>query len=183
MEPEPEDPARCLTEEGQWTEPWEGSEDGEPCDKCGGGGSTSCTCWWTSYTCWSCRLTGARPDCPACAGRVTWEERCPVCRGTGEIDGRPRHGVSVFPTAEGLYHYMLDKGTDVDDSVVVEVEGERSDEVDFDADQGALLVIPTEVVRTESADAGLAERVRDLSAAGELRGTPSPSRGRATRSP
>ena len=157
IEPGSNDPARCLTEEAQWTEPWGGSNDGEPCDKCEGSGSTG-------YECWSCLLTGARPDCPVCAGQVRWEDRCPVCRGSGEIDGKPRRGVSVFPTAEALYHYLLSKGAELEDSVVVELEAEAADDVDFDADQGALLVIPTALISTSPADPSAADRVRQLSA-------------------
>ena len=53
IDPSSEDPVRLLSGDGQWTEPWGGSEDGQPCDKCEGQGQTD-------YTCWSCVLTGAR---------------------------------------------------------------------------------------------------------------------------
>src|SRR5947209_9072386 len=102
-----EDPAGLLTEDGQWTEPWGDSEDGSRCDKCGGEGETG-------HECWSCLLAGARSDCPVCTGTVRWQATCPVCRGTGHTDGAPRHGVSVFPRLEGLYHYMAVKRTDLE---------------------------------------------------------------------
>ncbi len=93
---------------------------------------------------------------------VRWEDACPVCRGSGVIDGDPRHGVSVFPTVEGLYHYMLAKDADLD-CVILELEGERSDDVDFDADQGAQLVIPTFILSCAPVDRGLLERVAERS--------------------
>ena len=88
-----------------------------------------------------------------------------MCRGTARIDGKPRHGVSVFPTVEGLYHYMLAKGADIERCTIVELEAGRADDVDFDADQGAMLVIPTKIVRCAPADGDAVERVRGLSEA------------------
>ena len=151
MDPASQDPSRHLTEDGRWTEPWGGSDDGRPCDKCRGRSQTG-------YTCWSCVLTGARSNCPVCQGKVRWPDRCPVCRGTGEVDGRPRHGVSVFPAVEGLYHYILRKDTDVEDSVVVELEAEPADDVDFDADQGAMLMVPRAILARDPADPEIAGR-------------------------
>jgi|GEM_PF-4621198 len=152
MNPTSEDPSRLLTDEGQWTEPWGGSEDGSPCDKCDGSGETE-------HECWSCLLAGRREDCPVCAGAVRWRARCPVCRGSGRVDGDPRRGVSVFPALEGLYHYMIVNDADLDDCVVVELEADPAADVDFDADQGAMLVIPTAVVGCAGVDRSLAERV------------------------
>jgi hypothetical protein len=152
MNPASADPVGLLSEAGQWTEPWGGSDDGADCDKCQGERRTT-------YECWSCLLTGAKPDCPVCAGRISWEDECPVCRGSGRIDGSPRHGVSVFPTLPGLYHYMLTSEADLDGCVVVELEGRPSGDVDFDADQGAMLVIPTAVLACHEVDRRLAEEV------------------------
>ncbi len=73
---------------------------------------------------------------------MRFEETCPVCRGSGRVDAEPRRGVSVFPTAEGLYHYLVAKHADLVGNLV-ELEAERAEDVDFDADQGAILVIPT----------------------------------------
>lgn len=134
-----EDPSALLAEENQWTEPWGSSDDGAPCDKCGGAGRTA-------HECWSCELGGASDSCPVCHGGVHWEAECPVCRGSGRVDGKPRCGVSVFPRVEGLYHYMEAKEADLDDCVIVELEGDPSGDVDFDADLGAKLVIPTAIV-------------------------------------
>src|SRR5437588_5323906 len=138
MNPSSDDPSQLLTEAGQWTEPWGSSDDGAPCDKCRGAGQTR-------HECWSCRLAGARDSCPVCSGRVRWQAECPVCRGSGRVDGESRHGVSVFPTLEGLYHYMIVTEADFDDCVILELDAEPADDVDFDADQGAMLVIPNAI--------------------------------------
>lgn len=153
MNPSAEDPARLLSDEGQWTEPWGSSADGASCDRCDGAGRVS-------HECWSCRLTGARGSCPVCSGRVRWEATCPVCRGSGRVDGKPRHGVSVFPTVEGLYHYMLVKDADLAECVIVELEAEPAEDVDFDGDQGAMLVIPTEVLGCAGVDRRLATEIQ-----------------------
>ena len=91
---------------------------------------------------------------------VRWDAVCPVCRGSEEIDGDPRHGVSVFPTLEGLYHYMITHDADLEQCVVVELDAEPAPEVDFDADQGALLAIPTAIRDCTPVDRGLADRIR-----------------------
>lgn len=152
MNPTSEEPGRLLSEDGQWTEPWGSSEDGTRCDKCDGDGRTA-------HECWSCLLTGARPSCPVCSGRVRWEDDCPVCRGSGRVDGKPRHGVSVFPTSEGLYHYMLMKEADLAACVIVELDARPAEDVDFDADQGAMLVIPTEILGCAGVDEELADEI------------------------
>src|SRR5437764_6374117 len=152
MNPRDDDPSRLLSDEGQWTEPWGSSEDGASCDKCGGSGRTR-------YECWSCILPGDRDECPVCSGAARWEDECPVCRGSGRVDGEPRHGVSVFPTVEGLYHYMLAKDADVDECVIVELEAELAGDVDFDADQGAMLVIPRRILGCAGVDPELASRI------------------------
>src|SRR5437588_907422 len=149
MNPSSEDPSQLLTDQGQWTEPWGSSDNGAPCDKCGGAGRTK-------HKCWSCALAGAGASCPVCGGAVRWEAECPVCRGTGRVRGDSRRGVSVFPRLEGLYHYMIVKGADLEDCVIVELEGDQADDVDFDADQGATLVIPTEIVTCAGVDRELA---------------------------
>jgi hypothetical protein len=73
--------------------------------------------------------------------------------------------VSVFPRVEGLYHYMTVKGADLDDCVIVELDGEPSGEVDFDADQGAMLVIPRAIVGCGPVDDRVMARVKDASGA------------------
>ena len=69
--------------------------------------------------------------------------------------------MSVFPDEDGLYRYMIDRGADFEDCVVVELEGHESDDDDFDADEGALLVIPTRIVDARPVDkARLTDRAR-----------------------
>ena len=58
----------------------------------------------------------------------------------------------MFPDEDGLYRYMVERGADFEDCVVVELEGRESDDEDFDADEGALLVIPTEVLGARPVD-------------------------------
>lgn len=60
--------------------------------------------------------------------------------------------MSVFPDEEGLYRYMLDRGADFEDCVVIELEGRESEDEDFDADEGALLVIPERIVDQRPVD-------------------------------
>jgi hypothetical protein len=75
-----------------------------------------------------------------------YEEECPACGGSGEIDDSEREGISVFPDEDGLYRYMRKRDADIQGSVLVELEGEPSEDEDFDADEGALLIHPTKIV-------------------------------------
>jgi hypothetical protein len=150
--PEDEDPAELLESRNQISTPW-GDDDHGPCEKCGGGGKVD-------YRCLSC-LEREGPDsgCPSCAGRVRWEGICPACEGTGTIDRTERHGVSVFPTERGLHRYLLERGVDLEGYVVHVLEGRRSDDIDLDADAGALLVLPTGVVERRPIDRALVEEI------------------------
>ncbi len=58
----------------------------------------------------------------------------------------------MFPDEDGLYRYMIDRGADFENCVVVELEGDVSEDEDFDADEGALLVIPTRIVDARPVD-------------------------------
>ncbi len=149
-----EDPQTLLREDRQQTAPWAGGEDGTRCKKCRGSGRTG-------YECWSCLLTGTSSSCPACHGRVRWEGECPLCRGTGEVDGKPRHGVSAFPSVESLYHHLLATEADVV-GMLVEMEAEPAEDVDFDADQGVLLVIPTAIERVRPVQPEALETIKGL---------------------
>jgi hypothetical protein len=148
------DPQRLLDPDEQFTEPWGDSEDGAPCDKCGGEGVAR-------YECRSCREAGADPSCPACEGRVRFSATCPACLGGGEITNTRRRGLAVFPAREGLYRYMAERDADVAGSVVVELEGEPSEERDFDADSGALLLCPRRIVEAQPVDVELVAAIRD----------------------
>jgi len=135
LHPEDEDPQELLEAENQVSKPWGGAGRGR-CDKCGGSGRTTFS-----------------------FGDQEYEDDCPACKGTGRISDSERRGVSVFPEADWLYRYMLERDTDAEGSLIVELEGERSDDVDFDADEGALLVFPTRIVNARPLDR---ERIAEL---------------------
>src|SRR3954447_10473700 len=146
--PEGKDPGVLLDPDNQVSEPWGEPEHG-PCDKCGGHGTTA-------YECFSCMEAGPDPDCPACQGRVRYEQTCPACEGGGEIHRTRRHGLPVFPSREGLYRYLAWKSdAGVEGKVVVELAGELSEDRDLDADHGALLVLPDRVVSVERLDTAI----------------------------
>jgi hypothetical protein len=146
------DHGELLDPDKQVTEPW-GSPDHGRCDKCGGSGAAR-------YECFSCLEGGSAPDCPVCQGRVRFEQTCPACQGSGEIHQTQRHGTAVFPSREGLYRYLAVKEADVEDSVVVELEGPVSEDLDLDADEGALLIHPRRIVGIEPLDADLVRSIR-----------------------
>jgi hypothetical protein len=106
-----------------------------------------------------------RGPCDKCgtSGRLGGFGECPACRGSGEITDSQRRGVSVFSDPDGLYRYMLKRDTDMDGSLLVELEGTVSEDPDFDADEGALLVFPTRIVRAIDLDRGrIGELKREL---------------------
>jgi rRNA maturation protein Nop10 len=92
---------------------------------------------------------------------VYYERECPACGGSGCIDDPARRGVSVFPDEDGLYRYMLKREGRLGDRALVVLAGELSDDEDVDADEGALLVRPTEVVEVRDVDHACIERLRE----------------------
>jgi hypothetical protein len=153
IDPKSEEPERLLDPENQYTEPWSGTVRGR-CDKCDGSGKVE-------HECESCKANGADPSCEHCSGSVSYWDECPVCHGSGEIDDSQRDGVSVFPDLDGLYRYMLRREADLgDDCRVIELRGEQSEDRDFDADEGAVLVNPTEILDVGELDWDRIERVR-----------------------
>ena len=148
-----QDPTQLLDPDDQVSTPW-GSSDHGPCEKCSGAGRVR-------YRCLSC-LEREEPDtgCPSCAGRVTYQDVCPSCEGTGSVSRTERHGVSVFPTERGLYRYLLEREVELgDDDVVLELAGKRSDDLDLDADEGALLVLPTEIIDRRPSDRDVVDEI------------------------
>ena len=146
------DPEELLDPDRQLTEPWGAPEHGS-CDKCGRSGSAL-------YECRSCLEAGSSPECPSCQGRVRFRETCPACLGSGEITHTQRHGVAVFPTREGLYRYLAERGANHRGKLIVELEGRLSDERDLDADAGALLVHPERIVEVRPLDSELIAEIR-----------------------
>ena len=152
--PEGEDPGVLLDPGQQVTEPWGEPEHG-PCDKCEGEGDTV-------YECFSCVEAGADPDCPVCQGRVQFQQTCPTCQGSGEIHRTQRRGIAVFPRREGLYRYLAWKNdASIENKLVVEMAGEPSDDCDLDADHGAMLIFPQQLVSVERLDAEVVASIRD----------------------
>jgi hypothetical protein len=153
VEPGDRDPEDLLDLEHQESEPWSGTVRGR-CDKCGGSGETK-------HECESCTDRQADPDCPSCHGKVRYMGECPACEGSGEIDDSARDGVSVFPDEDGLYRYMLKRDADLDERCrLVRLQGERSEDEDFDADEGALLVRPTKILGSSGLDWARIEELR-----------------------
>ena len=152
LHPHDQDPKRLLDPDQQQSEPWSGTIHGR-CDKCHGEGETE-------HECQSCAASGADPGCPACHGDVRYRGRCPTCGGSGEIDDSSRDGISVFPDENGLLRYMLERDADLDRALVVELEGEPTEEEDFDADEGALLIRPTRLVRSSRVSSRQVDRAR-----------------------
>jgi hypothetical protein len=144
---------RLLDPDRQFTEPWDGHDHG-PCDKCRGAGETV-------HLCRSCEEAGADPLCPACDGRIRFVQTCPACLGDGQIDHTVRRGVAVFPCREGLYRYLAERDDELAGKLVIELEGELSEERDLDADTGALLILPRRIREAKPLDVRLVEAIRD----------------------
>jgi hypothetical protein len=138
------DPGELLLPENQYSTPWGQSDEGE-CDKCSQD-SGSC-----EHRCLSCLEEGADLACPACGGRVVWEDECPACEGSGEIVRTRRNGISVFPSLAGLRRYLDEQDADTEGHVIVELVGELTGDRDLDADSGALLVRPSTIVGSHPA--------------------------------
>ncbi len=149
--PRDRDPRALLRPDEQESTPWGEPEHG-PCDKCEGAGTVQ-------YRCRSC-LDVAAPECPACAGRTQFVDVCPTCEGDGQIDRTRRDGVSVFPSTDGLYHYIAERGAGADGQELLELEGDLTGDRDLDADAGALLIRPTRVVGVHPFDGARLATVR-----------------------
>jgi hypothetical protein len=149
------DPDDLLKPERQFSTPW-GDSDHGGCDKCSGAGRCR-------HRCLSCIEGAPSNSGPACGGRVEFEDLCPACEGSGEITRTKRGGVSVFPTEEGLYCYLVEQEAELEDTIVVEVVGELSSDRDLEADSGALLVHPSAIMSCRPVDltriAALRERL------------------------
>ncbi len=99
-------------------------------------------------------------SCPSCSGELRYKDTCPACEGSGEITDEQRDGVSVFPDEAGLYRYMIARDAELEDCAVVVLEGEPTEDEDFDADEGAVLVRPTRIVEARGIDHAMVEKIR-----------------------
>lgn len=70
---------------------------------------------------------------------------CTGCKGVGRIED-VRAGVSVCLDLETLAAYFTSRALNVAGDVLVELEGEESEDEDHDAADGALLIHPTRIV-------------------------------------
>jgi hypothetical protein len=101
---------------------------------------------WISHT-WK----ETRVGCAACNGTGSdWDDDgplpCGTCEGRGDIDEPARRGVSVCRSLDALASYLDQSWGDVRDTVVIELTGDVSDEEDFDAKAGCMLVLPSRIV-------------------------------------
>ena len=103
---------------------------------------------WVSRV-WYDATVGCK-DCDSLGWRWSAAEQddvtCAACKGSGSrnLSGMPRRGVSACDSVESLAAYFEAHHGQLDeDSVVVEMEGERADEDDFDDD--AVLVFPSRI--------------------------------------
>lgn len=73
--------------------------------------------------------------------------RCETCGGHGEVDDTTRRGVSVCGSYADLMAYFTGRGATIrDTTVLVELTGRLSDDEDWDADCGAILIYPTAII-------------------------------------
>lgn len=67
------------------------------------------------------------------------------CYGERQLEDT-RYGISVMADEEALIEYLATVGPDMDDCVLVELEGEYSDDEGHDAHLGEELILPTKIV-------------------------------------
>lgn len=147
IQPADRNPEDLLDPANQRSELWTGVAY-RRCDDCGGYGQTLHRCH---------RCGGAR--CDWCDQYGSILEDCATCHGTGEIDDTVREGVSCCPTLDVLYAYFRGRHANLDNCVVVTLEGELADEEDWDADAGAVLIRPTRIVSVEPLDPAVIEEI------------------------
>jgi hypothetical protein len=81
---------------------------------------------------------------------VQYTDICPACEGDGRITRVRRLGVSAFPRLIGLGSYLGAREVNLAGYVALELEAELSGDRDLDADEGAILVIPRQIVGRHS---------------------------------
>jgi hypothetical protein len=97
---------------------------------------------WVSKT-WN---ETSRP-CTSCNnGYISEWDECPKCDGTATVTEKPRRGVSACRSVRELARYMEQSAGDLRGTVIIELDGDVSDDEDFDADAGALLILPEQII-------------------------------------
>jgi hypothetical protein len=90
-------------------------------------------------------------DWDACPGH------CATCGGTGQVED-VRRGVSACRSVEALYEYLSGRyASRLGQSVIVEMEADLAAEDDWDAADGAVLVLPTRIVSVTPVDPSMVE--------------------------
>lgn len=93
---------------------------------------------WNSRA-WTGEFTKRHEDCDG--------QGCLGCHAQGYVED-VRYGVSACKREDDLYEYMTSHHAYMVGAVIVEIEGELSDDEDHDADDGAVLILPTRIVST-----------------------------------
>lgn len=60
----------------------------------------------------------------------------------------------------GLYRYLIERDAELDGTVVVELGGRLSADSDLDADRGALLLLPNQIIARHAIDPKQVEELR-----------------------
>lgn len=96
---------------------------------------------------WSAQWNSApERDCRGCPDCDGTDNEVPgfTCEGAGRIDDI-RHGVSVCRDEDDLITYLAHTGAQMNDCVLVELEGPYSGDEGHDADLGEHLILPTRI--------------------------------------
>ena len=95
---------------------------------------------WGGDTLRTCR------GCTDCeTDEVYRNEKHWTCNGAREVEDA-RYGISVCADEDDLVKYLATVGADFDNTVLVELAGDYSDDEGHDAHLGEELILPTEIV-------------------------------------
>lgn len=121
IHPAGEAPETILSESRWNSRVWVG-ESQKPCDECNGQGEVD--------------------DDEDEDGRAV---TCENCRGEGYVED-VRRGVSCCRSIDDLREYFSGRGANFEGDVLIELDGDLSRDEDWDAADGAVLVLPTRIV-------------------------------------
>lgn len=91
-----------------------------------------------------------------CKGCVDCDPDNPVeklwqCYGDRQVEDT-RYGISVMADEDALIEYLATVGPDMDNTVLVELDGDYSDDEGHDAHLGEELILPTKIVAVRPVD-------------------------------